>query len=144
MFARQFWAPSSGLSLAAGGVFIAHGSVPNKLIRDATPTLLRRSGFTEQAYARFSAAQEATSLDLDGHAAKARDLLNQANQELKAAAAAAITTGNPEQPGLSTRTSRIRLTTRKRTHCLSGQPAPQLSIPRAAGSEDRAEALARP
>jgi hypothetical protein len=78
-----------GLSLAAGGVFIAHGSAAQQINPGRHPNLAAAQRLTEQAYAKVSAAQEANEFDLDGHAAKARDLLNQANQELKAAAAAA-------------------------------------------------------
>jgi hypothetical protein len=44
---------------------------------------------TEQAYNKITAAQQANEWDLDGHAAHAKELLDQANNELKAAAQAA-------------------------------------------------------
>jgi hypothetical protein len=43
----------------------------------------------DQAYQKITAAQEANEWDMQGHAAKAKDLLDQANRELKAAAASA-------------------------------------------------------
>ena len=43
----------------------------------------------DQAYQKIVAAQEANECDMQGHAAKAKDLLDQANRELKAAAASA-------------------------------------------------------
>jgi len=79
-----------GLSLAAAACSSRHGvGCPNKINPGRHPNLAAAQRLTEQAYAKVSAAQEANEFDLDGHAAKARDLLNQANQELKAAAAAA-------------------------------------------------------
>ncbi len=41
------------------------------------------------AIAKVSAAQEANEFDMDGHAAKAKDLLDQVDSELSQAAAAA-------------------------------------------------------
>jgi len=43
----------------------------------------------EQAFNRITAAQEANEFDLGGHAAKAKELLDQVNKELKLAAEAA-------------------------------------------------------
>jgi hypothetical protein len=40
----------------------------------------------EQAFNRITAAQEANEFDLGGHAARAKELLDQANKELKLAA----------------------------------------------------------
>jgi hypothetical protein len=44
---------------------------------------------SKEAYDKITAAQKANEYDLDGHAAKAKDLLEQVNAELKAAAEAA-------------------------------------------------------
>ena len=43
----------------------------------------------DQAFDKITAAQKANEYDMEGHAAKAKDLLEQANTELKAAAEAA-------------------------------------------------------
>jgi hypothetical protein len=53
------------------------------------PNLAAAQRLTEQAYNKVSAAQVANEFDMDGHAQKAKDLLDQANRELKAAAEAA-------------------------------------------------------
>lgn len=53
------------------------------------PNLAAAQKLTDKAYQRIVAAQQANEWDMDGHAAKAKDLLDQANQELKAAAEAA-------------------------------------------------------
>jgi len=41
-----------------------------------------------QAFTKVTAAQQANEFDLGGHAAKAKDLLDEANKELKLAAEA--------------------------------------------------------
>jgi hypothetical protein len=53
------------------------------------PNLAAAQRLTDQAYNKIVAAQEANEFDLGGHAQKAKGLLEQANNELKQAAAAA-------------------------------------------------------
>ncbi len=53
------------------------------------PNLAAAQRLSTQAYERISAAQTANEWDMAGHAAKAKDLLDQVNRELKAAAEAA-------------------------------------------------------
>ncbi len=53
------------------------------------PNLAAAQRLSTQAYEKISAAQSANEWDMDGHAAKAKDLLDQVNRELKAAAMAA-------------------------------------------------------
>jgi hypothetical protein len=53
------------------------------------PNIAAAQRLTDQAYRRIVAAQQANEWDMGGHAAKAKDLLDQANRELKAAAEAA-------------------------------------------------------
>lgn len=53
------------------------------------PNLAAAQRLSEQAFNKVSAAQQANEFDMDGHAAKAKDLLDQVNHELKAAAEAA-------------------------------------------------------
>jgi hypothetical protein len=53
------------------------------------PNLAAAQRLSTQAYERISAAQAANEWDMDGHAAKAKELLDQVNRELKAAAEAA-------------------------------------------------------
>ena len=52
------------------------------------PNLAAAQRLSDQAYQKIVAAQQANEWDLDGHAQKAKDLLDQANQELKQAAEA--------------------------------------------------------
>jgi len=52
------------------------------------PNLAAAQRLANQAYAKIIAAQQANEWDLQGHAQKAKDLLEQANNELKQAAQA--------------------------------------------------------
>ncbi len=53
------------------------------------PNLAAAQRLSRRAWERVSAAQAANEWDMDGHAQKAKDLLDQVNVELKAAAEAA-------------------------------------------------------
>ena len=55
------------------------------------PNLAAAQRLTEQAFNRISDAQRANEFDMNGHAAKAKELLDQANRELKLAAESANT-----------------------------------------------------
>ena len=53
------------------------------------PNLAAAQRLSQQAWEKINAAQEANEWDMQGHAQKAKELLDQANRELKAAAEAA-------------------------------------------------------
>jgi hypothetical protein len=53
------------------------------------PNLAAAQHFIDQAYAKIGDAQRANEFDMDGHAAHAKELLEQANREIKQAAIAA-------------------------------------------------------
>ncbi len=53
------------------------------------PNLAAAQRLSRDAWVRVAAAQRANEWDMDGHAAKAKELLDQVNNELKLAAAAA-------------------------------------------------------
>jgi hypothetical protein len=53
------------------------------------PNLAAAQRMCDNAYEKVSAAQSANEFDMGGHAAKAKELLEQASKELKAAAEAA-------------------------------------------------------
>jgi hypothetical protein len=53
------------------------------------PNLAAAQRLCVQAFDKIQAAQAANEFDMDGHAAKAKDLLDQASRELKEAAEAA-------------------------------------------------------
>jgi hypothetical protein len=50
------------------------------------PNIAAAQRLVEQAFNRITAAQDANEFDLGGHAAKAKELLDQVNKELKLAA----------------------------------------------------------
>lgn len=77
-----------GLGLIAGGVTIAQGP-PQENVGRRHPNIMAAQRLVDQAYGRIVAAQQANEWDMDGHAQRAKDLLDQANRELKAAAIAA-------------------------------------------------------
>jgi hypothetical protein len=53
------------------------------------PNLAAAQRLVTEAYGKIAAAQSANEWDMQGHAAKAKELLDQVNVELKAAAVAA-------------------------------------------------------
>lgn len=90
MNARKFaWGIALGLSLIAGGIALAQHPPAENVSPNKHPNIAAAQRLTEQAYNKIAAAQEANEWDMQGHAAHAKDLLDQANRELKAAAEAA-------------------------------------------------------
>lgn len=75
------------------GLVVCGLTVAQKPVRNVSgarhPNLAAAQRLTENAFEKISAAQQANEFDMDGHAAHAKQLLDQANQELKAAAEAA-------------------------------------------------------
>jgi hypothetical protein len=69
------------LALVAGSVSLAQNVNPHR-----HPNLAAAQRLIDQAIGRIDAAQQANEFDMGGHAAKAKDLLARANEELKAAA----------------------------------------------------------
>ncbi len=76
------------LALIGGGVALAQKPVDN-VSSSKHPNLAAAQRLSQQAWEKVSAAQQANEWDMQGHAAKAKDLLDQANRELKQAAEAA-------------------------------------------------------
>ena len=78
------------IGLIAVGVFgggaLAFGQQVSKALH---PNLAAAQNLIERAIARISDAQKANEYDMGGHAAKAKDLLDQAYAEIKLAAEAA-------------------------------------------------------
>lgn len=72
-------------SLLAGGVAIAQKPTQN-VSPGRHPNLAAAQRFSEQAYQKIIAAQQDNEWDMEGHAQKAKDLLDQANQQLKLSA----------------------------------------------------------
>ncbi len=71
-----------------GGTAIAQR--PKRNVSAANhPNIAAAQRLSQQAWNRIVAAQEANEWDMQGHAQKAKELLDQANRELKLAAEAA-------------------------------------------------------
>jgi hypothetical protein len=80
--------------LALAGALVIGGVVGAQMPKDNVsnarhPNLAAAQRLSQQAWEKTTAAQAANEWDMDGHAAKAKDLLDQANQQLKLAAEAA-------------------------------------------------------
>jgi len=74
---------AGGLALAAGFAF----AKPADNVSPARhPNIAAAQRLSTQAYEKIVQAQKANEFDLGGHAQKAKDLLEQANRELKEAA----------------------------------------------------------
>ena len=88
MKTKLLWSGALAALLVVAGVAVAQRPVENIDAR-RHPNLAAAQRFCDQAFAKISAAQAANEWDMNGHAAKAKDLLEQANRELKEAAEAA-------------------------------------------------------
>jgi len=76
------------LALICGGVAVAQMPKDN-VSGKKHPNLAAAQHLSQQAWEKVTAAQQANEWDMEGHAAKAKDLLDQVNRELKMAAEAA-------------------------------------------------------
>jgi hypothetical protein len=77
-----------GAALVGGGLAVAQKPVDN-VSGKKHPNLAAAQRLSTEAYEKITAAQQANEWDMDGHAAKAKELLDQVNKELKLAAEAA-------------------------------------------------------
>ena len=78
-----------GSLLLLGGIGLAQNKQPVKNVSGARhPNLAAAQTAARNAYNKVVAAQEANEWDLKGHAQKAKELLDQVNNELKLAAEA--------------------------------------------------------
>jgi len=85
---KLFLSCACGLALISGGVAFAQKPVDN-ISGKKHPNLAAAQHMSQQAWEKIVAAQQANEWDMQGHAAKAKELLDQVNQELKLAAEAA-------------------------------------------------------
>lgn len=77
-----------GALLSIGAVALAQQ--PKRNVSGARhPNIAAAQRLSQQAYDKIVAAQQANEWDMQGHAQKAKELLEQANNELKQAAQAA-------------------------------------------------------
>lgn len=85
---RELLAATLVAVLFGGGVVLAQRPKDNVSPR-RHPNLAAAQRLSTQAYERITAAQKANEWDMQGHAQKAKELLEQVNKELKEAAEAA-------------------------------------------------------
>jgi fructose-1,6-bisphosphatase/inositol monophosphatase family enzyme len=86
---KVFLSSALVLGLVASGVSIAQNVDPNR-----HPNLYAAQVLIDQAIGKITVAQKANEYDMGGHAAKAKELLAQANREIKLAALAANRNGH--------------------------------------------------
>lgn len=84
---RALLAATLVATLLGGGVVLAQR--PKDDIGRRHPNLAAAQRLSTQAFERITAAQKANEWDMNGHAQKAKELLEQVNHELKEAAEAA-------------------------------------------------------
>jgi hypothetical protein len=70
----------------AAGMLIAQHPVDRRLIPTGHPNIIAAQRLTDEAAGKVAAARTANEWDLDGHAARAKELLTQASRELTQAA----------------------------------------------------------
>ncbi len=75
-------------ALIGGGVVLAQKPVDD-ISGKKHPNLAAAQRLSQQAYEKIITAQHANEWDMQGHAAKAKELLDEVNRELKLAAEAA-------------------------------------------------------
>jgi hypothetical protein len=75
--------------LATSPGFAQKGMPVDNINAQKHPNLAAAQRLSDQAYQKIVAAQQANEWDMDGHAQKAKELLEQVNVELKQAALAA-------------------------------------------------------
>jgi hypothetical protein len=85
---KMFWGSVLAAGMFTAGLWIAQGQ-PAQNVGGRHPNLAAAQRLTAQAYEKITAAQQDNEWDMKGHAAHAKALLDQANNELKAAAEAA-------------------------------------------------------
>lgn len=73
------------IGLFTGGLLIAQNR-PAENVGRRHPNLMAAQRLVDQAFQRLSDAQQANEFDMGGHAARAKELLEQANREIKLAA----------------------------------------------------------
>lgn len=77
-----------GMGLLAGGIVIAQNPPAPDIDPQRHPHLASAQRHILEAFDSLSHAQQANDFDLDGHAAHAKELLDQASHEVKEAARA--------------------------------------------------------
>jgi hypothetical protein len=92
MIKNKLFAYILGLLLLIGVAAVAVAQKPQRNVSPGRhPNLAAAQRLSQQAWQRVLDAQKANEWDMAGHAQKAKNLLDEVNKELKAAAGAANT-----------------------------------------------------
>jgi hypothetical protein len=83
---KMLLASTLTVGVVAGGVLAAQGPPPPNVDPRAHPNLANAQQACDQAYNYLKNAQNANEYDMQGHAQRAVQLLQQANREIKLAA----------------------------------------------------------
>jgi len=79
-----------GTALLCGSLIAQMAHMPKDNVSGKRhPNIAAAQHMSQMAYEKIVAAQQANEFDMDGHAQKAKELLDQVNRELKMAAEAA-------------------------------------------------------
>jgi hypothetical protein len=89
------WIMTGLMTAALASAAYAKGPVQNVSAKKH-PNIAAAQRLAKQAWDKIVAAQKANEYDMEGHAQKAKDLLDQVNAELKLAAEAANENGPPK------------------------------------------------
>jgi hypothetical protein len=87
MMKTRILAASMGVALVIGGALFAQPK--QNVSAGRHPNIAAAQRFSHQAYEKITAAQEANEWDMQGHAKKAKELLDEVNNQLKLAAESA-------------------------------------------------------
>lgn len=85
---KRILTPVVASLLLIGGIAIAQKPVQN-VSKGRHPNIAAAQRLSQQAYEKITAAQEANEWDMQGHAKKAKQLLEEVNNELRQAATSA-------------------------------------------------------
>ena len=88
MMTKRILTPVVASLLLIGGIAIAQKPVQN-VSKGRHPNIAAAQRLSQQAYEKITAAQEANEWDMQGHAKKAKQLLEEVNNELRQAATSA-------------------------------------------------------
>ena len=78
-----------GLSLVITGITIAQGPPEHDINPNHHPNLAAAQRLCDQAFERINEAQRVNEWDMNGHAKRAKELLDEASREMKLAAESA-------------------------------------------------------
>jgi hypothetical protein len=93
MTKTRFLAPVLGLLLFVAGMVVGQPPPRQNINPGRHPNLAAAQDLCKRAFDRIVQAQQANEFDMNGHAQKAKDLLDEASKELGRAAGAANRNG---------------------------------------------------